>query len=313
MKTHLELPAELEPFRQEIESSEKPVIKITYERKVTDLWSSKFGGVPYLPQGYDFPKDSDGKYMHLLAQLNFEEIFAQVPYLAPFPKQGILQFYISNNNLGSYGMDLEKLDNQKDFKVLYFLEIDRNHCQTDFAFLLDINESYSTLNNQKFSALQFVDENNSSLDNPLIDCIYEHYSSPLKHQDVNNSQECLALQFSPDNEWVCPQDYQINNIFEKQKIKQFFEVMSADNYKVFDWYYANLYEIHHKIGGYAYFTQTDPREYTPQYQDHKVVLLHMISDDEFCWGDGGVGNFLIRAEDLEKLDFSQVIYNYDCS
>jgi uncharacterized protein YwqG len=97
MKTNLELPAELEPFSQEIESSEKPVIKITYERKATDLWSSKFGGVPYLPKGYDFPKDSDGKYMHLLAQLNFEEIFAQVSYLAPFPKRGILQFYISNN------------------------------------------------------------------------------------------------------------------------------------------------------------------------------------------------------------------------
>jgi len=117
MKRNLELPAELEPFRQEIESSEKPVIKITYERKATDFWSSKFGGVPYLPKGYDFPKDSDGKYMHLLAQLNFEEIFAQVPYLAPFPNQGILQFYISNN-LGCYGMDTENLDNQKDFKLL---------------------------------------------------------------------------------------------------------------------------------------------------------------------------------------------------
>lgn len=313
MKTNLELPAELEPFRQEIESSEKPVIKITYERKATDFWSSKFGGVPYLPKGYNFPKDSDGKYMHLLAQLNFEEIFAQVPYLAPFPKQGILQFYISNN-LGCYGMDTENLDNQKDFKVLYFLEVDRNNCQTDFAFLLDINnESYSTLNNQRFSALQLVDENNCPIYNPFSEHIFEPDYLPLKHQYVNNSQECLALQFSPDNECVCPEDYQINNIFEKQKLEQFFEVMSTDNYKIFDWYYANLYEIHHKIGGYGYFTQTDPREYSPQYKDHKVVLLHMISDDEICWGDCGVGNFLIRAEDLENLDFSQVIYNYDCS
>ena len=312
MKTTLELPAELEPFRQEIESSKKPVIKITYERKATDLWSSKFGGVPYLPTGYDFPKDSDGKFMHLLAQLNFEEIFDQVPYLVPFPRQGILQFYISNDP-NSYGMDIEKLDNQKKFKVLYFLEFDINNCQSDFAFLLDINENSSTLNNQKFSALQFVDENSCPTDNPLSEHIFEHYYSPLKHQYVNNTQECLALQFSLDNEWVCPEDYQLNNIFDQQKVKQLFEVMNADNYKLFDWYYANLYEIHHKIGGYGYFTQTDPREYRPQYQDHKVVLLHMISDDEFCWGDGGVGNFLIRAEDLEKLDFSQVIYNYDCS
>ncbi len=278
MKTNLELPAELEPFRQEIESSEKPVIKITYERKATDFWSSKFGGVPYLPKGYDFPKDSDGKYMHLLAQLNFEEIFAQVPYLAPFPKKGILQFYIGDTDL--YGMDLDKLDNQKDFKILYFSEIDTNNCQTDFAFLL----------NQELEGF-----------------------SPLNYKYVNNSQECLALQFSLDKECVCPEYYQFNNIFEEQKVKQLWEVMSADNYKLFDWYYANIYEIHHKIGGYGYFTQTDPREYSPQYKDHKLVLLHMISDDEICWGDWGVGNFLIRAEDLENLDFSQVIYNYDCS
>jgi uncharacterized protein YwqG len=233
--------------------------------------------VPYLPKGYDFPKDSEGKYMHLLAQLNFEEIFAEVPYLAPFPKKGILQFYIGDTDL--YGMDLDNLDNQKDFKILYFPEIDTNNCQTDFAFLL----------NQEVKGF-----------------------SPLNYKYVNNPQECLALQFSPNNEWVCREDYQINNILGTQKVKQFFEVMSADDYKLFDWYYANLYEIHHKIGGYGYFTQTDPREYSPQYKDHKVVLLHMISDDEFCWGDDGVGNFLIRAEDLEKLDFSQVIYNYDC-
>jgi uncharacterized protein YwqG len=277
MKRNLELPAELEPFRQEIESSEKPVIKITYEGKATDFWSSKFGGVPYLPKAYAFPKDSDGKYMHLLAQLNFEEIFAQVPYLAPFPKKGILQFYIGDTDL--YGMDLDNLENQKDFKILYFPEIDTNNCQTDFAFLL----------NQEVKRF-----------------------SPLNYKYVNNPQECLALQFSPDNEWLCREDYQINNILGTQKIQQFFEVMSADDYKLFDWYYANLYEIHHKIGGYGYFTQTDPREYSPQYKDHKVVLLHMISDDKFCWGDDGVGNFLIRAEDLEKLDFSQVIYNYDC-
>lgn len=310
MKTNLELPAELEPFRQEIEISEKPVIKITYERKATDLWSSKFGGVPYLPKGYDFPKDSDEKYMHLLAQLNFEEIFAQVPYLAPFPTKGILQFYIART--GMYGMDTEQLDNQKDFKVLYFSEIDKNNCQTDFAFLLDLNETYATLNNQKFSALQFVDENNCPIDYPFYDLICEHYYSPLKHQDVNNSQECLALQFSPDNEWIGPEDYQFNIFFGKQKLKQFFDVMNADDEKIFDWYYANIYEYHHKIGGYGYFAQTDPREDSEQYKDHKVVLLHMISDDEICWGDCGVGNFLIRAEDLEKLDFSQVIYNYDC-
>jgi uncharacterized protein YwqG len=233
-----------------------------------------------------------------------------VPYLAPFPKQGILQFYIGRT--GMYGMDTDKLDNQKDFKVLYFSEIYKNNCQTDFAFLLDINESYSTLNNQKCSALQFVDENNCPIDNPFVNCIYEHYYSPLKHQYVNNPQECLGLQFSADNEWVGPEDYQFKSFFEELKIQQFFDVISADDDKLGDWYYANIYDIYHKIGGYAYFTQDDPREDSQQYKDHKVLLLQMTSDNEIRWGDCGVGNFFIRAEDLEKLDFSNVIYNYDC-
>ncbi|MEG4117795.1 YwqG family protein [Microcoleus sp. N9_B4] len=277
MKTTLDLPAELEPFRQEIESSEKPVIKITYERKATDFWSSKFGGVPYLPKGYDFPKDSDGKYMHLLAQLNFEEIFAQVPYLAPFPKQGILQFYIGDTDL--YGMDLDNLDNQKDFKLLYVAEIDKNNFSTDFAFLL----------NQELEGF-----------------------SPLNYNDVNNPQECLALDFSLHHEWIGCEDYQFKHFFTIESIEKLSNLMRADNFKLGRWYNANIGNYQTKIGGYAYFTQTDPREDSPQYKDHKVLLLQMMSDGEICWGDCGVGNFFIRAEDLEILDFSKVIYNYDC-
>ena len=30
------------------------------------------------------------------------------------------------------------------------------------------------------------------------------------------------------------------------------------------------------------------------------------------WGDCGVGNFFINAEDLKRLDFSNVLYNWDC-
>jgi len=30
------------------------------------------------------------------------------------------------------------------------------------------------------------------------------------------------------------------------------------------------------------------------------------------WGDCGVGNFFINIEDLKNLDFSDVLYNWDC-
>ena len=30
------------------------------------------------------------------------------------------------------------------------------------------------------------------------------------------------------------------------------------------------------------------------------------------WGDCGVANFFIPRANLERLDFSQVLYNWDC-
>ena len=69
----------------------------------------------------------------------------------------------------------------------------------------------------------------------------------------------------------------------------------------------------HKIGGYSYFKQTDPRLDDNQIKDY-ILLLQIDSDgDEIQWGDFGVGNFFIHPDDLVKKDFSRVMYNWDCS
>ncbi len=65
----------------------------------------------------------------------------------------------------------------------------------------------------------------------------------------------------------------------------------------------------HKIGGYAYFTQSDPRDD----DDTSVLLLQIDSDKEIMWGDVGVANFFIHPDDLANKDFSKVLYNWDCS
>ena len=59
--------------------------------EITDIKSSKFLGMPYLPVGTDYPKDKDGKPLILWAQLNFSEI----PHLDDYPKNGIMQFFVS--------------------------------------------------------------------------------------------------------------------------------------------------------------------------------------------------------------------------
>ena len=34
--------------------------------------------------------------------------------------------------------------------------------------------------------------------------------------------------------------------------------------------------------------------------------------DYVLWGDCGVGNFFINRRDLENLDFSRILYTWDC-
>jgi len=76
--------------------------------------------------------------------------------------------------------------------------------------------------------------------------------------------------------------------------------------------YDNFQSTGHKIGGYAYFTQEDPRLYKDQFKDY-ILLLQIDSIDEIMWGDCGVANFFIHPDDLARKDFSKVMYNWDCS
>ncbi|MBB1284601.1 DUF1963 domain-containing protein [Flavisolibacter sp. BT320] len=68
----------------------------------------------------------------------------------------------------------------------------------------------------------------------------------------------------------------------------------------------------HKMGGYAFFTQDDPRR-EMTYRDYILLLQIDSQGDHICWGDLGVGNFFIHPDALRQKDFSQVLYNWDCT
>lgn len=118
MEYQLNLPIELEPYRNEFSSSIISFIKIKPEpAAIATPWQSKIGGTPYLPIDTEFPIGSNGEKLFLLAQINF----AEIPPLNNFPEKGILQFYI--NDKGNYGLDYEVPDEQNDFRVLFFEEV----------------------------------------------------------------------------------------------------------------------------------------------------------------------------------------------
>ncbi|MCD9033483.1 DUF1963 domain-containing protein [Luteimonas sp. Y-2-2-4F] len=63
----------------------------------------------------------------------------------------------------------------------------------------------------------------------------------------------------------------------------------------------------HKLGGYPFFTQADPRS-----GGERELLLQLDSDDAMMWGDSGVGHFFVAPGDLARADFGGVLYNWDC-
>lgn len=107
-------------------------------------------------------------------------------------------------------------------------------------------------------------------------------------------------------EWVLPSDFQ----FEQYAGMEAFEYFEQFDEEVYDEYTANGFG--HKIGGYASFTQEDPRY---DYQDHTILLLQIDSDDDIgsMWVGTGIANFFITPDDLKKKDFSNVLYNWDCT
>ncbi len=90
-------PEEMAEYRDAFENGAMPFVTATGHVGRTALLDSKLLGRPYLPKGFEYPRDPDGKPLRLLAQINF----ADVPPLDDYPDEGILQFFISDE-LGGY-------------------------------------------------------------------------------------------------------------------------------------------------------------------------------------------------------------------
>ncbi|WP_044641179.1 YwqG family protein [Risungbinella massiliensis] len=261
----LSLPKEFEPYRKNIEDTVRPYIRISPKKDSTNVYQSKFLGKPYLPKTIEHPKDSKGKPMVLLAQLNFEEI----PALEHMPDHGILQFYIPAED-DLLGLDFDNMTKQSDFRVLYHSEIieDESLLVTDFSYLDHLDTEYFPL------------------------------------------EEELSLSFQIEYEPISYVDFRFNEWLS--------ELVELDNdeFELWEVYHDTFPSCTgHKIGGYPFFTQFDPRGYHQTLQEHEILLLQIDSDDDMgiMWGDAGVANFFIKKDDLLKLDFLNVAYTWDCS
>lgn len=242
------------------------------------LYDSKIGGIPYFPKNMEYPTNKNGEPLILLAQLNFNNI----PQIKNFPSTGILQFYIEPGD--SYGFFSEN-----GFKVIYHKDIIQDREQLaiyDYKakkFDMPFKEAYKLTVNKKTEMV--VDIYTEKFDDIFVEKFNEH----LKDLDENEKELFNEIRSYNDLD-----DDTIEDLCQRN----------------------NRMKAH--IGGYPLFTQYDPRDNKHNTIDYTILLFELDSiynkdsNIDIMWGDCGIGNFFIKEDDLKNLDFSNVLYNWDC-
>lgn len=263
-------------------------VRLKPVRGETTVFDSKLGGVPYFPKNMAFPTVREGEFagkpLKLLAQLNFGDL----PKLADFPTEGILQFFAFPDDL--YGADFDAPCNQNSFRVIY-----HENVITDTAALID-----------SVPELELDD----GFDNEELfpfEGEFRLIAEPLKKMSVT------ANDFRGEQAIISAYCELFGGDF-----KTLYELMRADADladEIFDTCSVNGT----RMGGSPFFTQDDPRGYKSDFRGHTILLFQSDSDscggsweNQVCWGDMGVANFFITPEDLAKCDFSHVMYTWDC-
>lgn len=117
-----------------------------------------------------------------------------------------------------------------------------------------------------------------------------------------------SLQFSKETEYGGTEDCRFDMEFGGKSYYEYQETLPKEQQDQLDTY---CYNVGHKIGGYAYFTQADPRGCSIGSFDD-VLLLQIDTDKQIAWGDSGVANIFISPDALANKQFELAYFNWDC-
>ena len=176
----------------------------------------------------------------------------------------------------------------------------------DGLYGLDFFDDKNTLENSLINKKNYAVIYHSEFSEPINE-FSKDIEAALNNDDSPYSGES-SITFTLSDDLVSPFDYRFN------KITRPLGELDDD---IEEYACKELYKSpNHKMGGYAYFTQEDPRvRHAPD--GNWLLLFQMDSDSneriDIMWGDVGIANFFIRPEDLKNLNFNNVWYNWDCS
>ena len=122
------------------------------------------------------------------------------------------------------------------------------------------------------------------------------------------------MSFTLKEEALSAYDHRFGDTFDKL-VKEGYDLsMPEEDLEVFN---DRFVSDGHKLGGFPFFTQEDPRDNANEYSKYDALLFQLTSESvdtgkEIMFGDSGVCNFFIPKEKLLNLDFSDILYTWDC-
>jgi len=172
-----------------------------------------------------------------------------------------------------------------------------------FGLHLKEDNDFEALTVQKDFRVLYFPETTNCLDDLTTDFSF------LPEFEMSPVESPCALQFEKAHEIVPMSDYE----FDARLGEDFFAQFGDKEDDIAEKYDDLSDADGSKLGGYAFFTQYDPRA-DMKLDNPYILLLQIDTNDEadIMWGDSGVGNFFIELDKLKQGDFSKVAYTWDC-
>lgn len=214
-----ELEKYLAPYQSKIQATKKPVIRIALEDMTSDdILVSKVGGIAYWPADEKYPTGENGKALFLLAQIRFDEM----PAMAGYPSQGMLQIFIADTDLYGANFDgkfsVKELQVQKNYHIRYWPSLDKK---------------------------------TQTVDAGMSDSLPHDPKKPRRMQFERQQAFISGADFRFDK---------IFGMAHYESIEQYANAQGVNEDDLTDAVWEHFDGSGHKIGGYPHFTQTDPRD-----------------------------------------------------
>jgi len=260
------------------EAAMLPAIQIQVEAAQPPLpvVASKFGGIPFTPDGFTWPRTPSGRTMEFIGQINFAEVVTQTPsFSEKLPHQGIFQFFY----------DIDKM-------VWGFDPNDQNFWRFIWYPNPDISQSVPCAERVSFPEREF----------------------PLSFETIFSLPDVWTLlptresreEFSDEERGVY-QNFTEQNRPKHQLLGHSWNIQDDPRYT------AQFASNGVYMGSPAY--KNDPRtpELLKGLDDWQL-LWQIDSDDrlDFMWGDDGMLYIFVKREAVQKADLSSAWLDLQC-